>query len=50
MPSILERKDYECMPFYVKMDIVSKQMYRDIGQNLLGNHMDDQYFIYSLYR
>lgn len=25
-------------------------MYRDIGQNLLGTHMADRRFVYSLYR
>lgn len=50
MPCLLGKKDADCMPFAVKVDIVSKYMYRDIGQNLLDQQMDDSYFIYSLYR
>lgn len=38
------------MPNAVKVDIVSKYLYRDIGLNLLGQHMGNQRFIYSLYR
>lgn len=37
MPCLLSRVDSPCMPFWVKIDIVSKYMYRDIGQNLLSD-------------
>ena len=50
MPSLLGAIDAPCIPFAVKLDIVSKYLYRDIGQNLLDGFMDDRYFIYNLYR
>jgi hypothetical protein len=50
MPCLLGRPDNECIPGAVKVDIVSKYLYRDVGQHLLGQHMDDRLFIFSLYR
>ena len=38
------------MPSALKIQLVSKYLYRDIGQNLLDEYKDDAYFVYSLYR
>ena len=50
MPGLIQKVDNPALPSAVKIDIVSKYMYRDVGLNLLNLQMHDSYFIYNLYR
>lgn len=50
LPSLIVRIDADCLVEAVKVQLISKYLYRDIGQNLLISQTNDAYFIYQLKR